>query len=48
MVPFEPNFEEIGELPILGKILGREVIVVVEDGLVLRVGVIQAASGARC
>jgi hypothetical protein len=40
MIALEPDLEQIGELAVFGEILGREMIVVVQNGLVLGVGVV--------
>ena len=40
MVSLQPNLAEIGELPVFGNLSGRQVIVIVENGLAGRVLVV--------
>jgi hypothetical protein len=47
VIAFQPDLEQIGELPVAGNVSRRKVAVIVQNRLVLSVFVIQAArSGA--
>ena len=45
MIAFEPDFIQVAKAAVAGDVLGREVAVVIEDGLVFRVGVKEVARG---
>src|SRR5215469_10054430 len=47
VVAFKPDFKQIAEAPVPGDVGSRKVSVVVEDGLIFSIVVVQA-SGSRC